>query len=102
MSNAAQAGLYAAYHQWHIDIGFTATLTINQHRAIGPFIWRSIRRVGIVTAYFSIGGIAVHHAVHIAGGDTEIQIGLTQDFECLGVLPIGLSNDAYPKPLGFQ
>ena len=49
-----------------------------------------------------ISRVSVDHAVHIASGNAPKQIGLAQNFERLGALPVGLGNDADPEALRFQ
>jgi len=102
MGDTAQRGLDTADHQRHIGIGFTTALRIDQHRTIRTFAALGIRCIGIIRANLAVSRIAVDHGIHIAGRDTEIQIGLAQRLERLGRLPIRLRYDTDTKALRFQ
>ena len=102
MRDAAQAGLDAADDDWHVLEGFTTALGVDIHRAIWPFAAFPARGVGIVTANFTIRGIAIDHGIHIASAHAEKQIGPTQAREVLRIPPIRLGNDPHTKTLCLQ
>jgi hypothetical protein len=102
MRDAAQASFDAAQHDRHILEGFAAALAVDDGRAVRPLATRIARRVRIVRADLAVGGVAVDHRIHVAGGDAEEQVGPAQRLERLGALPVGLSDDAHAKALGLQ
>src|SRR5690606_4068507 len=51
---------------------------------------------------FAVGGVAVDHRVHVAGGDAIEQVGLAQLHEVVFAAPVRLGNDADAIALGFQ
>ncbi len=79
-----------------------ATLGINDGAAVRPFAALAAGRVGIVMAQSSVRRVAVHHRIHVAAGDAEEHPWLAESLERLGRAPIGLRDDADPKPLGFE
>ncbi len=102
MGDAAQAGFDAADDQWHLPVGFAQALAVDDHRPIGSLVAGVARRIGVVIAPFAIGGIAIDHGVHIAGGDAEEQVGLAQGLEVVCRGPVRLGDDAHPEALRLQ
>ena len=102
MRNAAQRGFDAAQHDGRGGIGFATALRIDEHGAVRTLSAFAARRVGIVVPQTPVRRVAVHHRVHIAAGDAEEQVGLTQRLEGGGVAPFRLRNDADPEALGLE
>ncbi len=102
VGDATQAGLYAADDQRHIAVGLPQALAVDDHCPVGAFVAHIARCVGIVIAPFAVGGIAVDHGVHIAGGHTEEEIRSAQHLEGLGTVPLGLGDYPHPEPLGLE
>ena len=100
--DAAQAGLDAADDHRHVAPGLLAALRVDQRRAVGPPVAGAAGRVGIVAADLAVGGVAVDHRIHVAGGDAEEQVRLAQRLEGLGRLPVGLRDDADAKALRLE
>jgi len=76
MRNAAQRAFDATQHNRHVVVGFFATLAVHQRGAVGAFATDVSGSVGIVTANFSVRGVAVDHRIHIAGGHAKKQVRL--------------------------
>ena len=102
MRDAAQARLDAADDDRHIGIGFARALAVDDHAAIGPAAALAFRGIGIIASDTPVGGIAINHRIHVAGGDTEKQFRATENLEGIGALPVRLRNDAYAKTLRLQ
>ncbi len=102
MADAPQRRLDAAQHYRHVLVGFLAALAVDQAGAVGPLAGQATRGVGIVGTYLAVGGVAVDHRVHVAGGDTEEQIRLAELHEVVFALPVRLADDADAKALGLQ
>ena len=69
VGDPAQAGLDAADDDRHVAERLAAALRVDDHRAIGAPAARAARRVGVVVPQPPVGGVAVDHRVHVAGGD---------------------------------
>ena len=78
MRDAAQRCLDAADHDRHVAVGLARALRVDDHRAIGPLAALAAGRVGIVAAHAPVGGVAIDHRIHVAGGDAEEQSRRTQ------------------------
>ena len=102
MRNAAQRTFDAAEHDRRVLVGLTAALAVDDGRAIGPLAADITGRVGVVAADLAVGRVAVDHGIHVARGHAPEQIGLAQDLERLGALPVRLRNDANAKALRFK
>ena len=76
--DAAQRCLDAADDDRHVAVGLARALRVHDHRAIGPLAALAAGRVGIVAAHAPVGGVAIDHRVHVAGGDAEEQPRRTQ------------------------
>ena len=99
MGDTPQAGFNTAKHNRHMLIGFSAALAIHQSGPVRTPVADVIWTIGIITTPTPVSGIAVNHRVHIAGGDTKIEIGRTQFSKGVSTVPIGLINDANAKAL---
>ena len=75
MRNAAQRRFNAANDDGHIRVSLTAALAVHQHTAIGSLTTDTTCGVSVITADFSISGVAVDHGVHVARGHAVKQIG---------------------------
>ena len=102
VGDAAQAGLDAAQHDRHLGIGLAAALRIDQRGTVRPLAGHVAGGIGIVAAQPAVGGVAVDHRIHVAGGDAEEQIRLAQRLEGLGALPVGLGDDADAETLRLE
>ena len=102
MRDAAQARLDAADDERRIGIGLAAALRVDGYRVVRALVGRGVRRVGVGGTDFPVGGIAVDHRIHVAGGDAEEQVGFAQPPEVLGRVPVGLADDADAESLRFE
>ena len=100
--DTSQAGFDAANDERHIAICFSCALAVNDHRAVGAFSTDIPRRIGVVIAPLPISGVSIDHRIHVAGGNTEEQVGAAKGSERLGTVPGWLGNDAHAKSLRFQ
>ena len=98
----AQAGFDTAEDHRDIFPGFFTALGIDQRGAIRAFTGNVTRRVGIVMTQLAVGGVAVDHRIHVAGGDAEEQIRFTQAHKIVFIIPVRLGNNPHAKPLRFQ
>ena len=83
-------------------IGLAAALRIDDDRAIRALAALVVGRVAVVVPQPPVGGVAVHHRIHVAGGDAEEQVRLPQRAEGLGVRPGGLGDDADAEALRLE
>ena len=102
MRDAAQAGLDTPDHDIGIRIRFAGTLCIHHHRAVRAFVRLAVRRVRVVGADLALGGVAVDHRIHVAGGHAEIQVGPAERAERIDRQPVWLADDADPIALRLQ
>ncbi|EXJ16757.1 hypothetical protein D779_3434 [Imhoffiella purpurea] len=102
MRDAPQAGLDASQDDACVPVRLARPLRIDGHRAVRPATGLRIRGIGVVRTQTPIGGIAVDHGVHVAGGHAEEEIGPAEPPEILGRGPVRLRENADPKPLGLQ
>ena len=102
VGDAAQRCLDAADHHADAGIGLAAALRVHRHRAIRALVGLGVRGVGVVGARAAIGGVAVDHRVHVAGGDAKEQVGLAQLAEGVGAVPVRLRDDADAETLRLQ
>jgi hypothetical protein len=102
MGDAAQAGLDRADHHVAAGEGLAAALGIDGDGAVRAPVGLAVRRVGVVGADPAVGGIAVDHRIHVAGGDAEEQAGLAQFPEIGRRIPVRLADDADAETLRFE
>ena len=102
MRDAAQRGFDAADHDRDFAIGLTGALRIHDDGSIGPLAALAARRVGVIAADASIAGVAVHHRIHVAGCDAEIEIRSAERTEGVRTVPIRLGDDADTEPLRLE
>ena len=102
MRYSAQRRFNAANDDGHIRVGFTAALAVHQHTAVGALAAHTTCGVGVITADFSIGCVAVDHGVHVARGDAIKQIRFAKRLKRFSAVPLGLGNDAHAKTLRLQ
>ncbi len=100
--DAAQRRLDAADDDGHILERFARALRVHHHAAIRPLAALATRRVRIIGADALVRGVAVHHRIHVAGGDAEEQVGLAELLERLGALPVRLRDDADAESLRLE
>ena len=72
--DATQRGLDAADDDRHVPERLAGALRVHDHRAIRTLAAFAAGRVRVVAADAPVGGVAVHHRVHVPGGDAEEQI----------------------------
>ncbi|EKE17280.1 MAG: hypothetical protein ACD_10C00530G0003 [uncultured bacterium] len=102
VGNPAQAGFNRTDDDIAAGTGFTAALGVNGDSVIRALVGFGIGRIGIVGACFTIRGVAIHHRIHVAGGDPEKQVRLAQTFEILGRIPVRLADDADAETLRLE
>ena len=102
MGNAAQAGLDRADDHVAAGEGLAAALGIDGDRAVRPLVGLGVGRVGVVGADLAVGGVAVDHRIHVAGGDAEEQVGFAQFPEVGRRIPVRLADDADAETLRFE
>ncbi len=100
--DASQARFDAADDDRHVVERFARALRIHDHAAIGSAARLAARRVRVVAADAPIGGVAIHHRVHVAGGDAEEQVRPAEPREVVGAAPVGLRDHADAKTLRFE
>ena len=81
---------------------FLAALAIDQRTAIGACAALPAGRVGIIRAQFAVGGVAVDHRIHVAGGDAEKQVRFAEHLERFFRMPVRLRNDTDTKTLRLE
>ena len=102
VGDAAQARLDRADDHRDAGVGLTAALGVHGDRTVGALVGFGMRGIGIVGAQLAVGGVAVDHRVHVAGGDAEIQRRPAERAKRLGRVPVGLADDADAKTLCLQ
>jgi hypothetical protein len=102
MRNAPQAGLDAAQHDGDGLEGLAQPLRIHDDASIGTPAAGAARGIGIVAAHPPVGGVAIHHRVHVAAGHAEEQPRRAQCLEVAGAAPVGLGDDADLEALRLQ
>jgi len=102
MGGAAQAGLNPAEDHRPLSPRLFAALGINQRRAIRALTGHVIRRISIVMAQLTIGGVAVDHRIHIPGCDAEKEVRFAEAHKVRFAAPVRLGDDTDAKALRFQ
>ena len=102
MGHSTQACFNATNDDGNVTVGLTSPLAINGHCSVRTFSGNITGRVGIVIAALSVCGVVVDHGIHVAGGDSEKEIGLAKFSESIGTAPIRLRDNADTKALTFQ
>ena len=102
MRNTPQRRFDAADNNGRLRERFTCALRVHDHRTIRALAALAARRVGIVRADAPVGGVAVYHRIHVAGGDAEKKIRLAERCKRGGAAPIRLTDDTNSKPLRLQ
>ena len=102
MRGTAQAGFDAAEDHRHIFPRLFTALGVDQSSAVRAFARHVTRRIGIVMTQLTVGGVAVDHRVHVAGGHAEEQVRFAQPHEIVFGVPVWLGDDPYPETLRFQ
>src|ERR1700722_20765762 len=64
-----QRSLDAANNDGHILEGLSRPLRVYDHGAIGSLATCTIRRVSVVATNATVRRVAVHHRIHVSGGD---------------------------------
>ena len=102
MRYTAQARLNGADDDIAAGESFAATLGVDRYRPVGPLVRFTVGGVGIVRADFAVGGVAIDHRIHVAGGDAEEKIRFSQFFEVDRSIPVRLAKNADAKALRFE
>ena len=102
MGNAPQTGLDRTNDHVAAGKSLAATLGIDRHRPVGPFVRLAVRCVSVIGANLAVSRVAIDHRVHIAGGHPVKQIGFAELFEVDRRIPVWLANDADAKPLRLK
>ena len=100
--DAAQRSFDATDDDGHVLVGLARALRIHDDRAVRPLATLAARRVRVIAAHPAVGGVAVDHRVHVAGGDAEEQARPAQRSEGLGALPVRLGDHADAQALGLE
>ena len=85
-----------------LAVGLARALRVDDHRAVGALAAVAAGRVGVVAAHPPVGGVAIDHRIHVAGGDAEEQARRAERAEGLGTVPVGLRDDADAQPLRLE
>ena len=102
VGDAAQGGFDATEHHRDVGVGFLAALAVDQAGAVGALAGDAAGGVGVVGTDLTVGGVAVDHGVHVAGGDPEEQVRLAELHEVVLRAPVGLGDDPHAEALGLQ
>ena len=62
----SQRGFDAAQHHGHVGEELFQYFRVDYAWVVGAHVVTRVRAVGVVVSHASVGGIAVHHAVHVA------------------------------------
>ncbi|CAM7043771.1 hypothetical protein ENKOMM052M1_18295 [Enterobacter kobei] len=102
MRGAAQTRLNATQDHRHVFPGFFTALGVDEGSAVRTFARHVIRRIGIVMAQLTVGGIAVDHRIHVARGHAEEQVRFTQTHKVVFAVPVRLGDDPHTEALRFE
>ena len=102
MRDAPQARLDAADHDGNALEGFANALRVDDDAAVRALAALPAGRVRIVAAHPAIGGVAIHHRIHVAAGDAEEQARRAERREIRGAVPIRLGDDADLESLRLE
>ena len=62
-----------------------------------------VRRIGILGAQTTVGGVLIHHRVHIAGRDGKVQARAAEFLEIAEIaVPVGLWDDSHAIACGLE
>ncbi|OPZ04010.1 MAG: hypothetical protein BWZ09_02087 [Alphaproteobacteria bacterium ADurb.BinA305] len=100
--DAPEAGLDRADHDIGLGEGLAGALRVDRHGAIRAAVRRAVGGVGVIRADTAVGGVAVDHRIHVAGGDAEEQVRLAEGAEIRRRVPVRLADDADAKALGLE
>ena len=102
MGQTAQTGFDAADDNGNIMIDPANQIAIDHRGIVGPLAHDAAGGKGVVFAALLGDGVVIDHGIHIAAGDEEPQAGTAQGRDGLGVLPVGLGQNADFIAVGFQ
>ncbi|EXI67382.1 MAG: hypothetical protein AW07_04540 [Candidatus Accumulibacter sp. SK-11] len=100
--DSPQAGLDRADDDVAAGKGLAAALRIDDQRAVRPPVGFAVRRVGVVGTWLAVGGVAVDHRIHVAGGNAKEQVRPAEGAEGGRRQPVGLADDADAEPLRLE
>src|SRR5665213_2515196 len=99
MRNAPQGSFNSADDDRHTLERLAHALRIDNDGAVRALAAGTAGRIGIIAPDAPLSGIAVHHGVHVAGGDAEKKVRTAKSLKRRGAVPIRLGNDADAKSL---
>ncbi len=103
MGYPPQRSLNPAQNQGHIREQILQDVAVNRCGIVGALSLSAARSVGVVRAFPFVGGVMVHHRIHVSGGNCEVKVGLAQFFKIAQiVLPVGLWHNGHPQAFGFE
>ena len=97
-----QAGFNAADEDGDVLVGLADQVAVDHGGVVGPLAHDAAGGEGVGLAPVLGDGVMVHHGIHIAAGHQEAQPGPAVDADGLGVLPVGLGDDADAVAVAFQ
>ena len=83
-------------------VGLSASVRVDEHRAIGACAAFAAWGIGIVVANFMVARVAIDHRVHVAAGDAKEKSRLAKNLKGFGIVPLRLRNNANAKALGLD
>ena len=86
VGDAPQAGLDAADDDGHVGERLATSPRVHRHGTVGSQPRRPAWRVGVVGPQPALRRIAVHHRVHVAGGDTKHDVVSAQLGNCIEII----------------
>ena len=102
MGQTAQTGFDAADDNGNVVIDPANQIAINHRGIVRPFAHDAAGGEGVGLAALLGDGVVVDHGIHIAAGDEEPQAGTAQGRNGLGILPVGLGQNADFIAVGLQ
>ena len=103
MRHAPQGGFDTADHDRGLGIKLFQHAGIDRGGVVRSETDLPAGGVGVLTAGFARGRVAVHHRVHATRGDAKKQAGRAEFLEVTQVItPVRLRQDGYLQPLGLE
>ena len=102
VGGTAQAGFDAAEDHGHIFPRLFTALGVDQGGAVRTLARYVAGGVSVIMTQLTVGGVAVDHRVHVAGGHAEEQVRFAQTHEVVFGVPVRLGDDPHAEPLRFQ
>ena len=102
VAQTAQTGFNSADENGYVFIGLPDQVTVHDGGIIRALSHDAAGGKGIGFPPMAGDGIVVHHGVHVAAADQKAQPGPAKGRYGLGILPIGLRDDAHAVAPAFQ